>query len=345
MYQSILVILTLTLVVFSTAVSFAETEVKRDTIPLYSGESYDSALTENRINQVIRNDGNIGATIRAFFVEEICASADNNPIACDVAGAQIVDVEPTSFVKTLNIIIGAIAILYIVILGVRIIFSEGDEEKLTGSKKTLGLIVAGLILVALAQYIAFMIMDPVKGDILNADTGSISAEVYDKVALFVRAISIFIGVILLINLTISGYRLMTSQGEDERIGREKTFLKNFLLGVFMILFAESIIQIFAAMGGKSLPGSDAEGIEAGAMAQIGVIEIVGVINFILGFVAIAALIMFLLAVIYLLISFGNDERVGRAKTIVINTLIGILVCMAAYGIVNLLLNYLTNIAG
>ncbi len=331
------------LIILTLGVAFVPfVEAENDKLPLFgntneAGEAvagYDDALVGNRITQSIESGDNaFRNTIRGIFVETVCKSESGAEAQCEDVGARVVDVKPTDFIVTFNIIIGAIGILMLVFLGVRIIFSDGDEEKLTSARKTFGLIVVGLILVSLAQYIAFAVLDPLYGDPLNAETGQVQSTVYEKVKVAIRAIELFVGLIFLIGLTISGYRLIISQGEEERVNSEKQFVKNFILGLIMILFAESLIRLYAGMGGYGV-GSGSAG---DTVARIGIIEIVGFINFLLTFAGIAAFVMMILAIFYLLISLGDEDRVGRAKNIIINCLIGIFICVSAYAIVRFLI--------
>lgn len=62
-------------------------------------------------------------------------------------------------------------------------------------------------------------------------------------------------------------------------------------------------------------------------------EFFGVINFLLGFVAVIAVLSIVVAGIYYVTSLGDDEAAGKAKKIIKTTLIGFLIISLAYVIV------------
>ena len=67
------------------------------------------------------------------------------------------------------------------------------------------------------------------------------------------------------------------------------------------------------------------------------------VNWLLGFVGIIAVVLFIYAGVLFLISAGNDESVGKAKKIMLYAVIGIVIIFLAYTIVNALTTGLEQI--
>ena len=226
----------------------------------------------------------------------------------------------SKIIFVVNILLGAFAILWLVVLGAKFIIAQGDVEKLTKYKTEFGWIVVGLICISVAEYAGFQILDPTK-DILE---GSSANNFQGKIHQIKWYIEILIVGIILIKTMMVGYDLITGGEDDEAIEREKGFFQTFFFGAFFILMAEVLVRIFA--------GENKAGDFVGPKEAVGqaVSEIVGLLNFILSFVGVTALIMLILASLYYVISFGNEDQMNRAKRIIISCIIGIVIVISSY---------------
>jgi len=290
----------------NTAVTSATTvsTANPNALPL-TADGYDRLLIDNRLSQTVNpNNLSTGDAIKRLFIKP--------------------DRSPSALVTSANIIIAALALLFLAITALRFIFSDGDEEVLNKAKGSFGYIILGLLIVAAALNFAFITFNIRDGNVL---TDGVAA---DKLAAFINQIKflmqILIAAIAAVSLIIGGYRLITSQGDEEAINKEKQFIKNFLLAAGLIAFAEVLVRgIFYAR--------DAGGFSTDLAVGIGLNEIVGVINFLLGLVAACATFMLVLASIYYVISLGDEERAGRAKRIIISCIIGIALAISAYTVI------------
>lgn len=228
----------------------------------------------------------------------------------------------TPLMMIVNYIIGAIAILWFVVLGAKFIFGQGDEEKVSNYKAQFGWMILGLATIGIGEYVAFEVLFPEK-DILGS-TVSIG-NLADKVDQIVLFFEIFVGGIMLISIMMSGYNLITGSEEDERIEQEKNIFQQFFIGAFLILTAEVFARIF---GGQTQSGEYLD--NPSPLASQGVSEVVGIINFVLTFVGAAALIMLILSSLYYVLSFGNEDQMNRAKRIIITCIIGIVITLSSY---------------
>jgi len=145
-----------------------------------------------------------------------------------------------------------------------------------------------------------------------------------KVAEIVRYFEYFAGGLMLINALISGYGLIMGGDDDEAVSKEKQFLKSFLMGTAFILLAEVIVR---ALSFKNIRES----------SDIVIREVAGLVNFSLSFIGIVATAMLVMAGFYYVISFGDDEQMGRAKKMIIASIAGVIISFSAYTIIRFLI--------
>ncbi len=241
----------------------------------------------------------------------------------------------TGLIFRINVVLGAIAILFLSILGLKFVVSQGDEDHMSKYKSQFSYIILGLVIISVAEFVAFDFLDP-SGTARLLRNEAFENAFYDKINQIKLFIEILIIGIALIKMLLSGYSLIVRSEEDESISKEKTFFQAFLFGSILILLAEVIARIFS--GSKKVLGES--GVDLGTIgtnvakgAETGINEIVGIINFALSFLGIASLTMMILASVYYVMSFGDSDQMGRAKRIVISCAVGAIVSVSAFTIV------------
>lgn len=229
--------------------------------------------------------------------------------------------------KAANIVIGAVAIMYLIVIGVKFILSEGKEEEIQTAQKHFAYVILGLFIVSVSQIAGFTIFNPDQA--VNPDyfvNGNVHEVFYAKAMQVKLYIQIIIGGIALLSIVTSAFRIMSSTGNEEVIGKEKQLLQNFFFATILILAAEVIVT-----GVFYLPGANREGVTNQAVS-IGIRELMGLVTSLLSIVAAAAVLMLILAALYYVISLGDEERAGRAKRLVFSTLLAVVVIFSAYSI-------------
>lgn len=263
-----------------------------------SREGYDSALTENIVMRI--GDGLRG----------------NNQ-------SRLSSIFRGNLLRTINRVLGALAIVYIVFIGVKYVLAMGDDEKMGNYKTQFAWLILGLAMISIAEFAGFELLDPSGGnDILSAET---ELKFMDKVRDIVRYFEYAAGALMLINAILAGYHLIMSGEKDETISQEKSFLKSLLLGSGFILMAEVIVRVLSF---RDAPERTTE---------ILVSEVAGIVNFALSFIAILAMAMLALASLYYVISFGDEDQTTRAKRMIKTSLIGVVISSASYVLVRFLI--------
>jgi uncharacterized RDD family membrane protein YckC len=133
------------------------------------------------------------------------------------------------------------------------------------------------------------------------------------------------GAFMLINAVLAGYHLIMSGEKEETISQEKKFLQSLLMGSALILMAEIIVRVLSFQDDPQVT------------TQIVVAEVAGIVNFSLSFVAILAMSMLVLASLYFVISFGDEDQTTRAKRMVKTSIVGVIITSASYVLVRFLI--------
>lgn len=86
---------------------------------------------------------------------------DSTACADNAAATGTLDTLIKNIVNVLSVIIGILAVIFIIIAGFKFITSGGDSGKVTSARNTVIYAIVGLIIVALAQVIVRFVLDKV----------------------------------------------------------------------------------------------------------------------------------------------------------------------------------------
>ena len=144
-----------------------------------------------------------------------------------------------NFIKAL---IGTIAILFIVISGVRTLFAAGVEDVTTKQKKSLLWIGVGLILIAIDKIIIeqlFIIPSQEQSDQIR--TSNITT-VINTIGSVIQFILGFVGLIAFGALIYGAATMIMNYGNDEMVQKSKKIITNAIIGILVILSAYVIVS-------------------------------------------------------------------------------------------------------
>lgn len=109
--------------------------------------------------------GGLGQTVFAATDEakkEACLAITDNPADCADAGkaegTDTVNGVITTIIDIFSVVVGVVAVIMIIVAGFKYITSGGDSSKVSSAKTTLIYALVGLVIVALAQFIANFVL-------------------------------------------------------------------------------------------------------------------------------------------------------------------------------------------
>ncbi len=230
-------------------------------------------------------------------------------------------------VQVLRNLMGSVAVVFIVVSGILLIFAQGDETKITEQKRSITYAIIGLVAILLIERLITAIYGvPGEQRALTPSTAAqVSLEVYGLIS-YIKAI---LGSVAIFMIVISGFRTVASQGEEEQIKTQRGAILWTIVGLALVLLNKVVVEnIFIK------PAQSASGQITKSNVQ-NILDLFGkVAQFLMGFVGLVAFAALVYGAATLVANYSNDEAVDKAKKIIKNSLIGIIIILSAYAIVN-----------
>lgn len=234
-----------------------------------------------------------------------------------------------------KVVIGAVAILIIVIAGVKLVVSNGNEEEFTKQSTTLIWGIIGLFVIGLAGEISTIFSVSAGSDLLSDPSEAIhkSRLFNNTVQIVMTFMKYIIGSLSVIFIIRSALRLITVGGNDDEVQKDKKSIGYGVLGLVVILMADPIInKVFFKVDTDAFPGLKAvrPGIDSKRLVE----EIAGVVNVVAAITGPIALLALVGAGLMYTLAAGDEERSGKAKKIIQWAIIGIVIIYGSFGIVS-----------
>lgn len=240
----------------------------------------------------------------------------------DKTGQELV----VDFVKNLIVIarylIGALALIMGVIYAMALVFARGREDAIQKSKTNFLYIFVGFVIIIAAENIA-NVFNPEKStseDIINFQAAN------DQLRDAIDYVKWLLGSVIALFMTISAVRMITAQGEDEALTKQKRNLTYGLIGMLVILLGDNIVDAIYIV---NTPDEIVAGSATTAVNEIG-----SIIQLILIFLGPIAIIFTIYAGFLYLTAMDNEERAQKAKKMIIGGITGIVIIYSAYALVN-----------
>lgn len=228
-------------------------------------------------------------------------------------------------------LLSGVAVLVIISMGVKMIASGSNEEEVGKIKKGLGVAIAGLILIQLADVLVKKVFFGEYGEVLEDKTSAeeFATEGTAELRGIIGMIQTALGAIAMLVIIINGIKIMISGGEEEN---RKKALKNIGVaagGLVIVLLSELIVKGFVFPEyGEKLPSTEvAKGL------------FVMVTNFISGFLATISFVMLLAAGYMYVVSGGEEQGREKVKKLIFGAIIGLIIALGAYAIANTLITF------
>lgn len=233
-------------------------------------------------------------------------------------------------------LIGAVAFITVITAAFNLIIRQ-SEEALTTAKRTITGVIIGLFLIFTSErfvdalYGGFSIAP---GDLITGSMGSISSGAIqagstilsEEILGIVRWGETIVAIIAVGLLVLQGVAVLASFGSEQALQKAYRAVTSTVLGLLLIVFDRSIAAVFGFDQMAALPGAPD--------ANVFLMEIFGLVRLLLGFTGIVTIAVMIYAGFLMIANMGNDELITKAKTIIGNALIGLLLIAVAFIIVH-----------
>lgn len=258
-----------------------------------------------------------------LLVQSVSAGALNSGIIDHVAGnldanagGEFGDI--ASYLAIIAIpFVNVIAILAVIIAGAIMTVSQNDEQA-TQARRTF---IGSAIAIALVNIAA-----PIRNAIISSDgTGIIqnpniaAAGIENELAGIINWIQMPLATVAVLMIIISGFRAVINFGTDEGLVQLRRTVFSVVAGITLIAIKLAFVDAIVISG---RPGRITS-------------TIVGIINVMLSFMGLAAVVVVVIAGFFMILNVGNDDQYRKARDLILRVGIGLLVIMASAALINI----------
>ncbi|MBU1445776.1 pilin [Patescibacteria group bacterium] len=245
--------------------------------------------------------------------------------------------------KNLKYILGAIAVLFIVLAALKLIIKGDNEESVETQKMAIFFGIVGLVVIGFASEIVKVFyvacppgaVDCTQGGFLASPSAMIQqSAIFSRVVqIAITFIKYFVGGLALVMLARNGIRLVALAGEEEGMELDKKNVIYTSLGLVLILMASTAIDKVLFVVDKSRYPTTG-GVTPALDVSRGLQEIVGVTNYAVSFAAPVAILVLIIGAIMYATAAGNEETMNRAKRLIMFAIVGMIFIYGAFAIVS-----------
>lgn len=252
-----------------------------------------------------------------------------------------------TILQNIIIVIGIVAVIFIVVGGIQYMTSSGDANKLQKAKNTILYSCIGLAICALAfAAVNFVISDIIKtnsvdcvGGTVDPATGAVTCPPDDfknSVITIINGVILVLGFVCVGVVLVGGINYMTSSGDASKAQKARTTIYSGLIGLTICAFAFGVVDYVI----KNMIGTSAvEEVGGGDDILDGVLGVMNGIISVLGFVCVGVLIY---GGVNYMTSAGDTNKVQKARNCILYGAIGLAICAFSIIIVNFVI---VNIIG
>lgn len=230
---------------------------------------------------------------------------------------------------------GTIAVAMLIISGVRLV-TAGDkiEELAPKMKENIKYSIIGLIVIMISDVMIKQVFFGEMGEVYRseADAQLAAERGTEQIRGIYNFMEVFVGVVAVLMIVVAGFRLVVQGSNEETMAKAKKQVGYAAAGIVLIGLAELVVKdIVFPKAGSQL--SDVN--RANAL-------IVNLTNFASSFIATVAVAMLMYGGVLYVTAAGDEGKTEKAKKIFVQAVIGILIALAAFGIVNTVIQLKPN---
>lgn len=241
-----------------------------------------------------------------------------------------------SLMGPIRIIMGAVGIALIVLYGFVFVVSGRNEETVTTQKRALIWGIIGLALISIAASLS-EVFNFEGGSFLSSEESIIErAGIFDeKATLIITFLKYILGSIAVFTIVRSGMVMVMAGGSEENITREKKNLVGGFVAIFFVIIGDFVVKKVLF---KVTPDTGDNMAIVSIDAKAGVAEIVAITNFMVAFVGPLMILGMVGGGLMYAMAGGDEEKSGKAKKILMNSVLGALLIYGAFAIVTTIIS-------
>ncbi len=255
------------------------------------------------------------------FLSDVPGFSPNNETGEDLAINFVLNL-----VRIIRNVIGAVALIMGVIYGLRLVLSQGNEETISKQKTNFLWVFVGFAIMIIAENVA---------GIFNPESSTASAIIdfnaaRDQLRDITGYLKWLLGSVIVLLMSVSSIRMITAGGDEETISTQRKNLIWSGIGMLVILLASNIVNAVYVL--------NAPDEATAANSSTAITEIAGLVRLILVFMGPAAIGFTIYAGVMYLTALDNEDRAGKARSMIVGGVVGIVIIYAAYAIVNTIIS-------
>jgi hypothetical protein len=225
-------------------------------------------------------------------------------------------------------VVSGVAVVIVVIQAIKLV-STANEEEAGKAKTTLIAGTIGLLVIQVADVAVKKIFFGEQGEAFE-DAATVEIYAEEGVAVFrgiIGLVEIFVGAASMLVIILRGFLLITSTGDEEATSKAKKHIIYAIVGLATVLLSEVVVRgVVFPKDGEALPD-----------VQMGKFIIIQLTNYLSGFIAIFAFAILFYGGYQYVVGGGNEETTGKVKKLILGAIIGLIIAMGAFAIVNTVL--------
>lgn len=242
------------------------------------------------------------------------------------AGAKNITSAILFVIDLVKYVLGSIAVLMTIINALQLITGgKESEDRQTKNKNFLSHAILGLILVFVADEAIKLAFFGEEGEFLRdeetaAEYASAGSDILKGMY---TAVQVFLGSIAVLMLVYSGVEMLAAAGSEETVNSARKRIYVAAIGLVIVGLSETVVKDF-------LFKNQGEEIDVERGREI----LVSLTNFLVSVIGTISVLVFVYAGFLYILNFGNEDSTGKAKKMMLGSIIGIALAGAAFAIVS-----------
>ncbi len=237
-------------------------------------------------------------------------------------------------IRIVRNIVGAVALIMGVLYGLRLVISRGQEETIKQQRQNFLYALLGFIILIVSENVASIFNPEFSTNDQLVDFDAARDQLRD----IVDYIKWLLGSVIVFMFAISSVRMITAQGEEEEISKQKKNMTFSFIGMLVILLANNIVNAVYIINEPSEVSA--------ASPDVAVGEITSLVRLLLVFLGPIAIAFTIYAGFLYLTALDNEERANKGRRMIVYGVVAIALVYGAFAIVNTLtsadLSYLST---